>query len=73
MKPPSPYMTRAEAAEYLRCSMDTVDRMAVRQGWAVFKRQRSILLRRADVIRSVKLRTKPSADSEAAESAAMKD
>lgn len=58
MKEESPYMRRAEAAAYLRCSVDTVDRDAVRLGWAVFKRQRIILLRRTDVIRSVKLHAK---------------
>ena len=66
MKQESPYMNRGEAAEYLRISMDTVDRMAVKRGWAVFKLNRRILLLRVDVIRAVKLRTKPSEQHEPA-------
>lgn len=62
-------MTRREAAEYLRVSMCTVDRMAMRRGWAVFKLDRRILVRRRDVIRSVKLHAKASEDNESAHSA----
>ncbi len=66
MKQESPYMTRGEAAEYLRFSVDTVDRMAVKRGWAVFKLNRRILFRRVDVTRAVKLRTKPSEEYDGA-------
>ncbi len=59
-------MTRGEAAEYLRFSVDTVDRMAVKRGWAVFKLNRRILFRRVDVTRAVKLRTKPSEEYDGA-------
>lgn len=58
MKPESPFMTRAEAAEWLRVSIETVDREAIRRGWRTYMRGRYVLLNREDVEASVKPKNK---------------
>ena len=51
----SPWMTRKEAADYWRRSVDTIDRWTVRFGWRTeFGPGGGILLSREDVTRKVK-------------------
>ena len=47
-------MTRAEAADWLRCSVETVDREIVRHGWKIFLHRRRVLVSREDVEALVK-------------------
>lgn len=54
MKLESPFMTRMEAAEWLRVTVETVDREAVRRQWRTYMRGRFVLLNREDVEASVK-------------------
>ena len=47
--PDSPYMTRREAAEYLRCSVETVDRRAIERRWRYDRDGLRVLFYREDV------------------------
>ena len=47
----SPYMTRAEAGDYLRCSIGTVDRNCIKYKWRVSKTGAGrILILKKDVL-----------------------
>ena len=45
----SPFMTRKEAAAYLRCSVETVDRRAIKYAWPYVRDGVRILFYRTDV------------------------
>jgi excisionase family DNA binding protein len=48
-KAPSPFMTRAEAADYLRCSVDKIDAEIARGRIRRLKFGRQTLLRREEI------------------------
>lgn len=50
----SPYMTRNEAAEWLRCSVKTIDRRMIAHGWRYDLDHGRVLIHREDVMGSVK-------------------
>lgn len=52
--PESPYMTRREAADFLRCSVETVDRRAIARGWRYDLDGLRVLFYREDVEASLK-------------------
>lgn len=45
----SPYMTRREAADFLRCSVETVDRRAIERGWRYDRDGLRVLFYREDI------------------------
>jgi excisionase family DNA binding protein len=55
MQPVSPYMTREEAAEYLRVQPRTVDKYVRRGDLTRYKRGHSVLLARDEVVTFVKI------------------
>lgn len=46
----SPYMTRRQVASYLRCSVETADRRAIKHGWRYDMDGTRILFYREDVL-----------------------
>lgn len=52
--PDSPYMTRREAAAFLRCSVETVDRRAIARGWRYDLDGLRVLFYREDIESSLK-------------------